>query len=300
MKFLEWMKNNKLVTVLILVIVFLLVKDKPWIIRPFSKRTFRPGLDYERAVPETGAGLITEKARLPAPLSPSSSTPHPEVKNRLVIEESNLSLVVENVRQKVDQITNYVVDKNGYMVSSSITQPQEAPFATLVVRVPKDKLKETIEYLRGLAIKVTSENLKGRDVTDEYFDLEARMETLTKTQAKFEEILDKATTVDQILKVQREIINLQEQIDRLKGRQKYLEKTAENAKLTVYLSTDEWALPYAPEPGFRPKVVFKQSVRSLVKTLRSLGKGIIWLGVYSVLWLPLLLVWWIWKRRKKA
>lgn len=300
MRFCQWIKNNKLVTVLILVIAFLLIKDKWWIIKPLSKKTSQPALDYERAVPKTGGGLITEKVKLPTPIPPSSSIPHPEVKDRLVVEESNVSLVVEDVRQKVDQIIDHVKNKGGYIVSSSITQPQEAPFAALVVRIPRDKLRPTLEYLRNLAVKVTSENLKGRDVTDEYFDLRARMETLTKTQAKFEEILDKAEKADEILRVQREIINLQEQIDRLKGKQEYLEKTAENAKLTVYLSSDEWALPYTPEPGFRPKVIFKQAVRSLIKTLRSLGKAGIWLGVYSVLWLPLLLVWWIWKKRKKV
>ena len=79
-----------------------------------------------------------------------------------------------------------------------------------------------------------------------------------------------------------------------------MEKTAASAKLTVYLSTDEWSLPYAPEePAFGPKIIFKQAVRSLVNHGRSLAKGVVWLGVYSVIWGPVLFIWWLIKRRKK-
>ncbi len=209
----------------------------------------------------------------------------------MVVEESNLSLVVDNVRQKVDQVLDYTNQSGGYMISSSLSQPEEAPFATLVVRLPREKLRPALDFLRILSIKVTSENLIGQDVTDQYFDIEERLSTLYKTKAKFEEILNQASKIDDILRVQREIISLQSQIDSLKGQQEYLKKTAENARLTVYLSTDEWSLPYAPEePGFRPKVIFKQAVRSLVRNIRALGKLSIWVLVYGLIWLPLLIV----------
>lgn len=246
-------------------------------------------------------GLAGEKEVSLPPAGGGEPAPQPEVKDRLLVQESQISLVVDDVRQKVDQIIDYVNRQGGYLVSSSTSQPQEAPFATVVVRLPADQLRPALEQLRQLAVKVTYEYLAGWDVTDEYFDLEARLNTLYQTKAKFEQILAKAEKVDEILRVQREIISLQEEIDRLKGRQQYLEKTAQNARLTINLATDEWSLPYAPETkSFRPKVIFKQAVRSLVLTLRSLAAMAIWLGVYSVIWLPLLLIaLFLLKRRKK-
>jgi hypothetical protein len=96
----------------------------------------------------------------------------------------------------------------------------------------------------------------------------------------------KAEKIEDLLNVQRELINLQSQIDSLKGQQQYYEKNAEMAKLTIYLSTDELALPYAPSESWRPQVIFKQAVRSLVTSLRKVGTAIIWLAVYSVVWIP--------------
>lgn len=302
MKVVDWIKNNKLTAALILIITFLLFKDQR-LIKPVVRQTFEArnvGMADIESMPAADSGLMAEKSsRMPVPPQ-AEPAPQPDVKDRLVVEESNVSLVVEDVRQRVDQIIEQVEKEGGYMVSSSINQPQEAPFGHLVVRVPKGKLRPTLEFLRRLAVKVASENLKGQDVTDQYFDLEARLETLAKTKTKYEEILNQATTVDQILRVQREIISLQSQIDSLKGQQQYLEKTAANAKLTAYLAEDEWSLPFAPEePTFRPKVIFKQAVRSLVHSLRGLTKLAIWLGVYSVILIPLLLGFLFWKNWRK-
>ncbi len=101
-------------------------------------------------------------------------------------------------------------------------------------------------------------------------------------------MLDKAVNVDEILRVQNEILNTQSQIDSYKGQAKYLENTASSVKITVYLSTDEYSLPYAPQDGFRPNVIFKQAVRALVLTLRGLASKGIWVAVYSVIWVPIL------------
>ena len=111
--------------------------------------------------------------------------------------------------------------------------------------------------------------------------------------------MNQAIKVEDLLQVQRELINLQDQIDALRGRQNYLGKTAEMAKITFYMSTDEYALPYAPATPYRPNVIFKESVRSLVGTLRGIATLGIRLGVYSVVWLPVLLVV-LWVRRRKT
>jgi len=242
-----------------------------------------------------GADLLRTQSLLPVPFSKSAPV---EQEERLVIEESSMSLVVENVREAGDKVVDKAKQVGGFMVSTSLTRPEEAPFATVVVRVPAEKFQEALDHFRGLSVKVSSENILGTDVTAEYVDLEARLATLEKTKAKFEEILVEAVEVQDILQVQRELIRLQEQIDALKGRQKYLEQTAKLAKITVYLSTDEYALPYVPARPFRPQLIFKLAVRSLVSALRGLATVIIWVGVYVIVWGPALLIfilarrWW--------
>jgi len=221
---------------------------------------------------------------------PINEVPPTTNPSRMVVLESNMSLVVKNVKGSVDKLIEKAKAVGGYMISSSLSQPEEAPFATVSLRIPAKDLKTTLDYFRSLSIKVFSENLTGYDVTDRYTDIEARLATLNQTKAKFEEILRSAVKIQDILEVQRQIISLQDQIDSLKGQQLYLEKTAELSRVTVYLSTDEFALPYAPATPFKPATIFKLAVRALVSVLRFFVKALIWVVVFSVLWLPILLV----------
>jgi hypothetical protein len=219
--------------------------------------------------------------------------------DRVVIQESTMSFVVKNVRQTSTQILDYAKNIGGFMVTTSYNSPNEAPFAQISVRVPTERLDEALDHFRSLAQKVTSENLVGTDVTAQYEDLETRLSMLRSTKAKFEEILERAVTVQEILEVQRELVNLQMAIDSTIGQRMALSDNAKLTKVTIYLSTDEFALPYVSDSSFRPELVFKQAVRSLVETLRGVAKALIWVVVFSVIWVPAVGVFILYKKWNK-
>lgn len=293
-RIIEWIKNNK-VAVLLLAIIFYLIFGRSLVSFFGMRSSAYPRQTNISGTPLGAIGDVAMEMGAPSslkstgflPLVQPEAPPTADVEERLVVRESNLSLLVEDVRKSGDEIIRYTEEKGGYMVSSTLTQPEEAPYGTIVLRVPSDTFRENLEYFRSLAIKVSSEFLSGRDVTDEYEDIDERLATLEKTKAKFEAIMDQAVKIDDILRVQREIINLQSQIDRLKGRQLLLEQTAKLSKITIHLSTDEIALPYAPSETFRPAVIFKLAIRSLVLNLRKIASAAIWIGVYSVVWIPI-------------
>jgi len=290
--FFNWIKKNKLTTILFVVIIFLIVKNKITPYHPITSKQF----DYYPAPQklQIGGGGPTQDFY--------STESMPAVTNwqdRLVIKESYLSLVVKDVIQAQKQIIEKAQKLGGFMVQSYIDNPNEAASATITIRLPAKKLEKALDDFKKLAVKVVSENLSGTDVTEEYTDIESRLKTLYKTKAKFEEMMEKTTKVPEILEVQRELINLQQQIDTLVGQKKYLEKSAQLSKITIYLSTDELSLPYAPSDSWRPEVVFKEAVRSLVLTLRKIATVLIWSIVYLPILIPIILALYFWKIRKK-
>lgn len=280
----QWIKTHKLILVLAVVVLYLL-KDR---LVPELSFIPRSRMDFSGR-----ASLPSEEISLKRPalgaLPDQSGFSIPNTSDRVIIQESNLSLLVQDVRKIGDEIISYAKGVSGHMVSSSYSRPEESPYAVVTVRVSTEKLDEALTYFRSLAIKVTSENLRGTDVTEEYTDLDARLTTLRTTQSKFNEILAKATQVQDILTVQRELITLQDQIDRVIGQKQAIEKNAALTKATIYLASDELALPYVPDQAFRPALIFKQAVRSMVAAIRFVGAALIWVGVYAVIWVPLLL-----------
>ena len=288
----NWLKTHKVSVILLIIILFILLRNgnsiNPIPLNYSLSQRSLENTSMKYAAPQMigqGSGSVSDMALPPVDnIAPSTST------NRLVIQNSDLSLLVKDVRKSNDEIINYAKDVGGFMVSSYLSNPQDTASATVVVRVPSRKLKDTLVYLRGLSAKVISENLNGEDVTDQYTDINARLQTLYTTKAKFEEIFIKAILIQDILNVQREIISIQDQIDSLKGQQQYLEKTSQLAKITVYLATDELELPYTPKETWRPEVIFKAAVRSLVQNLRDVATLIIWILVYSPIWLTILIL----------
>ncbi len=182
------------------------------------------------------------------------------------------------------------------MIQTNISSPGEASTATISIRIPSAKLNGYLNELRTLSIRVVSEELRGDDITDQYKDIQTRLDTLNTTKRRFEEIYDKAVAIQDILSVQNNIMQLQDQIDSLKGQQQYMQKSTDTARVTVYLSTDELSLPYAPDTSWRPSAVFKEAVRSLVVNLRGLASLLIWIAVYALLWGPVLVILFIIRR----
>lgn len=295
----NWIKQNKLTSILIVILLFVIPSPFKSRINSYQTIGFNTRGQTSLSMPVQGESMdffnqdmVASKTMLPPVYPGSDPAPQADVANRLVIEDSQLSLLVKNVTEVRNQIVSYAQTAGGYMVNSNISNPQDAPTATVTIRVPSVRLEEALTYLRGLSVKVVSENLEGQDVTDQYVDIEANIENLVTTKARFEEILRSATEISDITNLNQQIIYLQQQIDSYKGQQVSLSKNAELAKVTIYLSTDEIALPYAPNETWRPNVIFKLAVRSLISHVRELGTALIWIIVYAVIWIPIsVLIW---------
>ncbi len=213
------------------------------------------------------------------------AAPQPGIVNRKVAIDSNFSLLVKDVTGTVEMIKERTLLMAGYMVNTNINRTEFGENAVLQIRVPSEKIEEMSKYLRSVAVKVVSENVDGRDVTDQYIDIERRLSDLEAQRARMLAILDKATTVNEMLTVQQALDQIQDQIDSYKGQLLYMDGTTKTSKLTIYVSTDELGLPYTPAQSWRPEVIFKQAVRSMLGTLQDAGSFVIWFAVY----LPIIL-----------
>ena len=290
----NWLKSNKLTVILIITIGYLLWKQNysgpVYPLLMSSRQGAVQEMAVSNALPKAGGGGFIPPVG--NDFVPTDSS------DRMVIKESTISLMVKDVAGSIKNIQTLAERSGGYLINSHLSKPQESGSGSISVRVPESKLTDTLAEFRKAGLRVVDEYISGNDVTDQYVDLEARLATLNKTKAKFEQILDQAVQVQDLLNVQRELVNLQQQIDSIKGQQQYLAQSAKLSKVTVYLSTDEFSLPYSPADPWRPNVVFKLAVRSLVMNLRNIGSALIWTGVYSPVWAPILLIILLLRRKK--
>jgi hypothetical protein len=156
---------------------------------------------------------------------------------RMVIKNASVALVVEDVTSALQQITTMATVNGGYVINSNIREDQNRLYADISFRVTADKFDQTLQSLHGIAVDVRSETTSGQDVTEEYVDLEAQLHNLEASETQLLALMDKAGTVEEILKVQQQLTATRGQIEQIKGRMQYLEQSA--ALSVIYASLEQ-------------------------------------------------------------
>lgn len=227
---------------------------------------------------------------------------------RMIVRTAELALVVQQTEDAVEQIKAIVGALGGYVADTRLWRDEDQLRGTITVRVPSESVDDALSQFKTLAVKVERESGSSRDVTEEYTDLDAQLRNLEATEQELLELLktvrERTGKADDILAVHRELTNIRGQIEVLKGRMQYLERTAAMAAVTIELIPDVLARPIASS-GWRPSETVSQAFRSLVNTLRFAADAAIWIVLYvlpviAILSVPVAIVWRIWSSRRKG
>lgn len=210
---------------------------------------------------------------------------------RMVIKNANLSIVVEDPSESMDEIRQMASEMGGYVVSSNLTQVQtdrgvEVPQARITIRVPSEKLDQTLEAIKTGAGQVLSENISGQDVTKEYTDLESRLRHLKNAESRLTQIMEEASDTEDVLSVYNRLVEVQEEMEIVKGQMQYYEQSAALSAISVTIQANEAVQPLKIG-NWQPVGVAKKAIQALISTLQVFGDVAIWLALFV---LPVLLI----------
>ncbi len=216
---------------------------------------------------------------------------------RMIVRTGEISLVVEDVIGARDEVTQLATSYGGYVVSSRIYGEEQDLRGRISIRVPDDKFEQALAELRELAVRVTSESTDSLDVTEEYIDLKARLKNAEATESQYLALLEKATDVEDILRVYERLSQVRNEIEQIKGRMQYLERTSSMSLVTVQLRPEATAKPLV-RAGWSALEALKSAVRGLVTAGQVLGTTVIWLIIFIPIWGTGLGIF-FWRRRRK-
>ncbi len=221
-----------------------------------------------------------------------------------VIKTGTLYLTVDSTQNSVTDITKLVQERGGFVQDSyTYTTATDRLAGEMTLRVPSDKFEGMLEAAKAKAKVVTSENVSGQDVTEDYIDLQSRLKSLQSQEAQYSEILKQATTVEDILDVTSYLNDVREDIEVVQGRINYLDNKTDLATITIYLSekTELGALT----SKWQPSENVRQAYRAWVEMLQSIVDGLVWLFIFLgppalIIYLIVkLILWRVRKKRKK-
>jgi hypothetical protein len=197
----------------------------------------------------------------------------------VIIKANNVAETLEAVQQKGKSMGGYVVDSN-------INHDQYQATANITVKVP---VKEFDSFKGGLSQfgTVVNQHLAASDISKEYFDTETRLKSWEAQERRYLEILQKANTIEDILRIQDSLNNVRMQIESLQGQLKYWDNRVDFSEIhiSIYPTQSELAVtdPWQPVSIKNTLIAAKNA---LIKTVSFLWNAVNYVVVFIGYALP--------------
>ena len=193
----------------------------------------------------------------------------------MVIRTGQAYIEVEKVDAAVLKIRQLAAQYNGYIANSSVSGGRDQiRQATLELKIPGQRYDEAVGSLSTIG-KVETVSSNAQDVGEEFVDVTARVNNAKRLEDRLLTLLANRTgKLDEVLRVERELARVREEIERYEGRLRYL--TSRVSMSTLSITVHEPAPILGNNPGENPiaaalRRAWRNFIGLLAGTIASLG-----------------------------
>ena len=207
--------------------------------------------------------------------------------DRMIIMTGNIEFTVLDLGLVEEKIQNHLKTVGGF-VGDSHFYDYGLPELHMTLSVPQLQFSAVMAWLKSLAFSVKSTSANAQDVSEEYVDVQARIKTMESAHEQLLELMKQAHTVDEILRVRRELRQVTEEMERQKARAHHLESRTSMSTIHAHIRLDPSARP-PPPPSDESSWSLSRTLRQAFKLLQTLLLFFLTALIYSlVLMFPIL------------
>jgi hypothetical protein len=220
----------------------------------------------------------------------ATSAPTATGMSRKIIYDAQIDLVVDGVEPVAKKLAALVQEAKGYIAEQNVTgSPGSLRSIHWKVRIPVEQFDSFVDSVVSLG-ELERNNRTSQDVSDQYYDLEARIKNKKVEEQTLNKILqERSGKLEDVLKIEIELSRVRGEIEQLEGKIRVLENLSALATLTLNIREREKYAPPAPVvAGFGTQIsrTWDGSITNVV----DLGKAIVLWTVSWAIWLPFMLV----------
>ena len=161
---------------------------------------------------------------------------------RKLIKTGSISLEVEQLASAEEAVLEWCQSFGGY-VASSFNHETNAAFT---VRIPSVHFDAAMAAAGNLG-RVRSRNVSTQDVSEQFYDLQTRLDTRKILRDRLQSYLAQAKNMEDLLHIERELNSTLTEIESMEGRMRRLSNQIDYSTITVDLQ-----LPYrTTDQGFQ-------------------------------------------------
>jgi len=149
-----------------------------------------------------------------------------------IIRTAYASIKTNKVEDAYEKALSLVKKYDAVILNASMSKYDGSEQAQILIKLPPVHFMTLLDELNTIG-KVESKSLTEEDITEEYYDVEARLVNARKVQERLFGILKKANKVEDILKVEKEIERVGENIEVLEGKIRYFDSKVDYSRITI-------------------------------------------------------------------
>ena len=157
---------------------------------------------------------------------------------RKLVRTADLTLRTQQFDSLSETIHSRTSEIGGYVESLYQSGENGSRRLNLYLRVPAEKLDEFLSGVEGLG-RVTSRSESTTDMTTQYVDNQARLETLYTKRSRLNELLAKAEDVADLIELESAIADTQYQIDSYESTQRHIDQQVDMSAVSVTLVEEQ-------------------------------------------------------------
>ncbi len=158
--------------------------------------------------------------------------------------------------------------------------------ASLTIRVPSSRFGDALQQLKSLEGEIQTSGVTAQDVTDQFVDLQARLTAKQAEEQRYIAILNRANTIDEILKVDASLGSVRTQIEQLTAQINSIKGRTEFSTISMSISTLSVLPGDTTSKAWDPAKTVGRALAALGAMMQVFADVVIWLIVFG--WLPLL------------
>jgi hypothetical protein len=186
---------------------------------------------------EEGVAVNVDLMKLPAPAQGGSADEIVEVDksvvSRKLIKEGLVKFETPDIEKTRSQIMAAVAANNAYVSSDKQNNLADKVSYELTIRIPTAKFDAFLNSATKDVLYFDNKEIDVKDVTAEYLDNEARLKTKKEIELRYRQLLSKASTVKDVLSIEKELGDIRTEIESLEGQLKFLADQVQFSTLRI-------------------------------------------------------------------
>lgn len=155
-------------------------------------------------------------------------------KNRMLVKRGSLEIESKQLENDNQQIRKILPEFNAFVDSENFTNNDYSSSYRLTVKVPVAQFDALMDTLAKVGQKTINKSSNAEDVSRQYRDLNATIESKKALETRYRELLAKATQIQDMLEIERSLNTLRNEIEGYEGRFRTLQSDISYSTINLY------------------------------------------------------------------